>query len=68
LTNNKTEESKDSEKAVNEIKSKIRKILTAIVSNGTGLEKDFQDKTQLMMYIASETNPVVESSMIKNSF
>jgi hypothetical protein len=52
LTNNKTEESKDSEKAVNEIKSKIRKILTAIVSNGTGPEKDFQDKvTKLMLYV-----------------
>ena len=40
--------------------------MTAIVSNGTGPEKDFQDKvTKLMLYIDSETNPEVESSMIK---
>jgi len=66
LTNNKTEESKDSEKAVNEIKSKIRKILTTITSNGTDQEKDFQNKvTKLMLYIVSETNPNIESSMIK---
>ena len=66
LTNDKTELSKDSEKAVNEIKSKIRKILTTITSNGTDQEKDFQNKvTKLMLYIVSETNPNIESSMIK---
>ena len=35
LTNDKTEESQDSERAVNEIKSKIRNILSAIVSHET---------------------------------
>ena len=66
LTNDKTELSNDSEKAVNEIKSKIRKILTTITSNGTDQEKDFQNKvTKLMLYIVSETNPNIESSMIK---
>ena len=66
LTNDKTELSSDSEKAVNEIKSKIRQILTTITSNGTDQEKDFQTKvTKLMLYIVSETNPNIESSMIK---
>ena len=58
--------SNDSEKAVNEIKSKIRKILIAFPPNGTDQEKDIQDKvTKLMLYVAIEERPVVESSMIK---
>ena len=57
LTNDKTELSSD---------SKIRQILTTITSNGTDQEKDFQNKvTKLMLYIVSETNPNIESSMIK---
>jgi hypothetical protein len=66
LTNDKTKQREDSLKAVNEIKSKIRKILTASVSDASGEEKDFQNKVvKLMLYIISETNPDVESSMIK---
>jgi hypothetical protein len=56
----------DSQKAVNEIKSKIRKILIAFPPNGTDQEKDFQDKvTKLMLYVAIEERAVVESSMVK---
>ena len=66
MTTDKTEKSNHSEEAVNEIKSKIRKILTTITPDGTDQEKDFQHKvTKLMLYIVSETNPNIESSMIK---
>jgi hypothetical protein len=58
--------SNESEKAVNEIKSKIRKILSTFVYNSTDQEKDFQNKvTKLMLYIATDTDPEVESSVIK---
>jgi hypothetical protein len=58
--------SNDSRKAVNEIKSKIRKILIAFPPNGTDQEKDIQDKvTKLMLYVVTEENPTIESSMIK---
>jgi hypothetical protein len=65
LTNDKTEQTEDSLKAVNEIKWKIRKILTVSVSDASGEEKDLQNKVaRLMLYIISETNPDVKSLMI----
>ena len=58
--------SNDSQKAVNEIKSKIRKILIAFPPNGTDQERDFEENvTKLILYVLTEENPVVESSMVK---
>ena len=51
---------------VNEIKSKIRTILTTFTFYSTDQEKDFQNKvTKLMLYVVTEENPTVESSMVK---